>query len=66
MEDKSPLNINGLEQIKDPKERKKIQQKIRNRISAQNSRDRKKVYIQSLENEKMRLNCENESLQQQI
>jgi len=36
----------------DEKTRKKMIQMIRNRISAQNSRDRKKAYVQQLEGEK--------------
>lgn len=46
--------------------RKKLMQKIRNRISAQESRDRRKVYIESIEMENQYLREENESLKEQI
>lgn len=41
-------------------------QMIRNRISAQNSRDRKKVYLQRLEQDQQRLNEENQKLIKQL
>ena len=42
----------------DPKTKKKMIQMIRNRISAQNSRDRKKAYLSQLEDAKNRLYTE--------
>ena len=44
------------------KTQKKVVQMIRNRISAQNSRDRRKVYVQSLEQTRDMLNDENVKL----
>lgn len=44
------------------KNKKKMVQMIRNRISAQNSRDRKKNYVVQLEYSKNRLSDENEKL----
>lgn len=58
-------NISETKELNE-KDKKKIQQKIRNRISAQQSRDRKKIYMETLENENHRLYLENESLKQEI
>lgn len=48
------------------KERRKLQQKIRNRMSAQQSRDRKKVYISFLEQQNSQLLQENSLLRQDL
>ena len=48
------------------KDRKKMQQKIRNRMSAQQSRDRKKMYIVSLEQQNAGLLSENLLLKDEI
>lgn len=47
------------------KNKKKILQMIRNRISAQTSRDRKKAYLYQLEDAKIKLALENTTLKQQ-
>lgn len=46
--------------------RKKMMQKIRNRISAQESRDRRKAQFQTLEDEKLVLKKENDSLKKRV
>jgi len=46
--------------------RKRMMQKIRNRISAQESRDRRKVYITELEYENLKLREENDFLKKKI
>lgn len=48
------------------KDKKKLQQKIRNRVSAQQSRDRKKVYIGNLEQQNADLLSENTFLKQEV
>ena len=48
------------------KTKKKTLQMIRNRISAQNSRDRKKAYIRRLENQQRKTVAENMELQRQV
>ena len=48
------------------KDKKKMQQKIRNRVSAQQSRDRKKVYIVNLEQQNSVLLSENVLLKQDL
>lgn len=50
----------------DEKSRKKMLQMIRNRISAQNSRDRRKHLIETLENQKQLLTEENNHLKQRV
>lgn len=47
-------------------ERKRLQQMIRNRISAQQSRDRKKAYVNELEHENQTLMCEVSNLKRQV
>mmetsp|Transcript_2036 Transcript_2036/g.4659 ORF Transcript_2036/g.4659 Transcript_2036/m.4659 type:complete len:389 (+) Transcript_2036:285-1451(+) len=47
-------------------ERKRLQQMIRNRISAQQSRDRKKAYVSQLERENETLQCEVSSLKRRV
>lgn len=57
------LTPEGLSNLNiDEKTGKKLLQMIRNRISAQNSRDRRKAYLQSLEHAKDVLLKENENL----
>jgi regulator of replication initiation timing len=46
--------------------RKKMMQKIRNRISAQESRDRRKVQFSSLEEENIALTKENDQLKRKL
>ena len=48
------------------KDKKKMEQKIRNRVSAQQSRDRKKVYIVNLEHQNAALITENSLLKQDV
>lgn len=48
------------------KDKRKMQQKIRNRVSAQQSRDRKKVYIVNLEQQNAVLMTENSLLKQDV
>ena len=50
----------------DEKTKKKIMQMIRNRISAQTSRDRKKLMLSNMENEMKELRTENGSLKARI
>lgn len=59
----SPDEVNELNI--DDKSKKKILQMIRNRISAQNSRDRKKVYIRKLEALQKKTAAENDQLLKQ-
>ena len=56
------LNQEGL----DDKSKKKMVQMIRNRISAQNSRDRKKAYMKKLENQQKKLATDNLQYQKEI
>jgi len=46
--------------------RKKMMQKIRNRISAQESRDRRKIYIESIEMDNNELRNDNVLMQETI
>lgn len=57
-------NIDSLDI--DPKEKKKVQQMLKNRISAQASRDRKKVYINSLESKNYKLETLNSQYQEKL
>ena len=50
----------------DPKEKKKVQQMLKNRISAQASRDRKKMYITNLESKNSQLLVLNAQYEERI
>ncbi|EAR85491.2 BZIP transcription factor family protein (macronuclear) [Tetrahymena thermophila SB210] len=63
------LQLKALQQCQgsmDQKQQKKVMQMIRNRISAQNSRDRKKAYISKLEQDKEDFLLESIELRQQL
>ena len=53
----------GFNQLSE-KEKKKVMQSVRNRISAQESRDKKKAYIKSLETNSVQMTEENLALKQ--
>lgn len=55
-----------LDKKLDDASRKKMMQKIRNRISAQESRDRRKIYIESIEQNNLELLNENYILKESI
>lgn len=61
LNDRIALEIGSLDNVDDKSKKKKVQM-IRNRISAQNSRDRKKAYIYSLESENLELREEKAKL----
>lgn len=70
---KDPLDDTMEESINDEdreslseKDKKKLQQKIRNRVSAQQSRDRKKIYIDCLQQQNSGLVEENLLLKEEI
>ncbi|KAL4443136.1 hypothetical protein ABPG74_002203 [Tetrahymena malaccensis] len=63
------LQLKALQQCQgsmDQKQQKKVMQMIRNRISAQNSRDRKKAYISKLEQDKEDFLLESIELREQL
>ncbi|KAJ6242686.1 transcriptional activator hac1 [Anaeramoeba flamelloides] len=59
---KSNPQINGTEQLVNQQQKKKLIRKERNRINARRFRERKKVYVETLEQETKTLKTENFSL----
>ena len=67
MNDKASSLVTGTSQNEAAcKKQREMMQKIRNRISAQQSRDRRKEYIQNLERENQSLKLDNQRLKEKL
>ncbi|KAJ3439529.1 transcription factor hy5-like [Anaeramoeba flamelloides] len=62
----SKTQQNGIQQVVDQKHKKKMLRKERNRINARRFRERKKVYVETLEQETKTLKTENSSLTEKL